>query len=126
MERNEKILSGLKNFLNSQIESNAFRLSEHTKNVYESYMSNESEGSYEFITHQNIFYKICMDFLKNTSTSNVTQDERNEPEAEAFDSYWQRNSEMPDMMSLSCDNFGTIDDLSPPFGSFSALLASYQ
>lgn len=126
MEQNEQILSGMKQFLNSQIEPHASCLSENTKNVYESYMSNENEGNYESLTHQNIFNKICMDFLKNNSTSDVTQDERSEPEGEAFDPYWQESSEVPHMMSLSCEHLGAIDDLSPPFGSFLALLSSYQ
>lgn len=79
------------------------------------------------MTHENVFYKICVDFLKNNSYSQPTDDGVKQVENVVNDDYccWPDTADCQEQLTLSCENLDSSYDLVPPYGSFMSLLNGY-
>ena len=103
--------------------------SELRESIYDAYISQNKETtpcSSNDVTYENIFYKICMDFLKNNSVPRQTEEKGNAVEkAEEQFSIWEATPEVQNDIGLNYESFASVDDLTPPYGSFMSLLNSY-
>ena len=130
LENNEKLIGCLKNYLSGQkTTEDDSNLSKKREHLYDSYMAQRQQnvnGAQCSMTHENIFYKICMDFLKNNSYPQQAEDNPKQPNSSLEDySCWQDVTEFQEPLTLSCENLDSSYDLTAPCGSFMSFLNGY-
>lgn len=134
MESNEKLIFCLKDFLSGQkVSGDEAPIPENRAEIYDSYYTKRCENvdSNQYtMTHENVFYKICLDFLKNNSyaqPSEASEDNLKQRDRILDDDYssWQDVAGSQDQLTLSCENLDSSYDLTLPCCSFMSLLNGY-